>query len=155
MLLETIAIWDKGLKVTPPSKTVFRNELGGALDQHWKRFTLLLASGDQVEIRGKCQSACTLIMARIPKSRLCFADNAHLAFHWARHVSGDGPLDREGTQWMLDRYPDDLRAWINSMGGGHRTSFSTNGPITVAKYSMTASSCSWKSHFRPCFRAFS
>jgi hypothetical protein len=115
--LETIANWDKGLKVDTPSKTVLQNELGGAIDQHWRRFTLLLASGDQVEVRGKCQSACTLITARIPKNRLCFAADAHLAFHWSRLVSGDGPVSREATQWMLDRYPEDIRAWIDALGG--------------------------------------
>jgi hypothetical protein len=58
-----------------------------------------------------------MITGVIPKSRLCFADDALLAFHWARHRSWDGPPDRAGTQWVIDHYPADIREWINSMGG--------------------------------------
>ena len=36
------------------------------------------AAGVDVEIRGRCQSACTLITGVIPKSRLCFVEGSHL-----------------------------------------------------------------------------
>jgi hypothetical protein len=51
---------------TPP-KTVLLNEIGGRIDVHWLRFQLLAQSGDEVEIRGLCPSACTLIMVHIPQ----------------------------------------------------------------------------------------
>jgi hypothetical protein len=118
LVLETIAKWDQGIKtVGQPIKTIVQGEAGGKLDEHWYRFASLNISGAEVEVRGKCQSACTLVTAQIPKSRLCFAEGSFLAFHWARHKSWDGEPDRPGTQWLIDRYPADIRDWISSMGG--------------------------------------
>jgi hypothetical protein len=95
-----------------PKKTVLRDETGGRIDDHWLRFQLLAQSGDDVEIRGLCGSACTLITAHIPKERLCVGKGARLAFHQARHV--DGRPDPAGTQWILDRYPAPIKAWLES-----------------------------------------
>jgi hypothetical protein len=56
------AKWDQGIKTVkqPLVKTVLQGENGGKLDEHWYRFKALYASGAEVEIRGKCQSACPL-----------------------------------------------------------------------------------------------
>jgi hypothetical protein len=120
LVLETIANWDKGLKTKPAGqgpKTVLQGEAGGKLDEHWYRFKAMNAAGVEVEVRGRCQSACTLITGVIPKSRLCFGENSLLAIHWAREGSWNGPLSYKSTQWVLDHYPDDIREWINSLGG--------------------------------------
>jgi hypothetical protein len=81
----------------PPKAVVLQGETGGKLDEHWYRFKALAATGAEVEVRGKCQSACTMITGVIPKSRLCFAEGSHLAFHWARHKTWDGEPDQPGT----------------------------------------------------------
>jgi hypothetical protein len=96
----------------PPPKTVLLNETGGRVDYHWLRFTDLARGGEEVEVRGRCPSACTLVVAVIPEKRICFGKDARLAFHQARYA--DGRLDVHGTQWMLDRYPAPIKKWLES-----------------------------------------
>jgi hypothetical protein len=57
---------------------VLYHEPGGIIQDHVKRFQTLAASGDDVEIRGPCVSACTLIMAFVPSDRICFGKAASL-----------------------------------------------------------------------------
>ena len=41
-------------------------------------------SGEEVEIRGLCELACTLVMSRVPAKLICFDLNGSLAFHLSR-----------------------------------------------------------------------
>jgi hypothetical protein len=99
-----------------PQKTIVQGEIGGRIDHHWSRFRDIYNSGANVEVHGKCQSACTLI-TNMPKSRMCFAEGSRLGFHWAREKVWDGPPSRESTEWMIDHYPPDIRAWLDAQGG--------------------------------------
>ena len=64
---------------------------------------------------GICRSACTLLTVHIPRGRLCFAEYSSLHFHQARLDDGSPALT--ATRWMIDRYPEDIRAWILYKGG--------------------------------------
>jgi hypothetical protein len=97
-------------------KTVLYNEPGGIISDHWKRWQALALSGDDVEIRGACTSACTLIMAHIPNDRLCFGESASLQFHASRNATSGEP-SISTTQWMINSYPQDIRRWIIAKGG--------------------------------------
>jgi hypothetical protein len=113
-----------GVQPPKPIKRIVRNGPGGSLfaaDQEWK---LAAQLGDEVEIRGSCSSACTLVVSRVPRERLCFDRNGSLSFHQARNrVSPPGQTpaewepDDKATKWMFDSYPEDIRAWIDSKGG--------------------------------------
>src|SRR5262245_21908816 len=61
-----------------------------------------------VEIRGLCPSACTLVLAHVPKERLCFSQTAVLAFHLARFPNGEPTI--EGSLAMFNAYPRDIRS---------------------------------------------
>jgi hypothetical protein len=98
-----------------PPKTVLYEERGGRLVDHWERWKALAAQGGEVEIRGPCWSACTLILAHIPRERLCFDKHAELNFHQAARPNGEPVM--EATRWMVDQYPEDIREWIRTMGG--------------------------------------
>ena len=101
-------------------KTVLYSEQGGSVAEHWQRWLKLAGAGDDVEIRGACVSACTLIMAHIPSDRLCFGKNASLRFHPSRDPNtGEPDTSRAigSTQWMINQYPQDIRLWIKSKGG--------------------------------------
>jgi hypothetical protein len=99
-----------------PQKTIVQGETGGRIDEHWLRFREIYNSGADVEVHGRCNSACTLI-TNMPKSRLCFAEGSRLGFHWARDAKWDGPPSRSSTEWLIDHYPADIRAWLDAQGG--------------------------------------
>ena len=86
----------------------------GHLDGYKRLFEALEASGNNVEIRGKCLSACTLVLSYIPKERLCFHETAWLGFHLAGSFYG---ASTEVSQAMFDSYPQDIRKWLPQKGG--------------------------------------
>src|SRR5262249_42733670 len=97
-------------------KTVLYSEQGGSVVEHWQRWLKLAGSGNDVEIRGACVSACTLIMAHISSDMLCLGESASLQFHPARDPNTGEPSEK-CTQWMLNQYPQDIRLWIKNKGG--------------------------------------
>ena len=58
---------------------------------------------------GPCQSACTLLLGHIPRSRICVTPQARFGFHLARR--------QQSTAMLWNAYPGDIRAWINQHGG--------------------------------------
>jgi hypothetical protein len=128
---QSLEEWDRRLRRNPPPsvrsdppvapnraappKTVLYEERGGRIADHWERWKALAAEGGEVEIRGPCWSACTLILAHIPRERLCFDKHAELNFHQAARPNGEPVM--EATRWMVAQYPKDIREWINTMGG--------------------------------------
>ena len=103
------------------TKTVLYNEPGGIIQDHVKRWQALAASEDDVEIRGPCVSACTLIMAFVPSDRICLGEAASLQFHMAGHVNQEPNIDT--ARWMLNQYPEDIRLWIRAKGGVEKMTF--------------------------------
>jgi hypothetical protein len=55
--------------------TVLYLEGGGFIHEHMQRWREVRQTDADIEIRGPCFSACTLIMAVVPKERLCFGVN--------------------------------------------------------------------------------
>jgi hypothetical protein len=95
--------------------TVLHLEEGGFIHEHMRRWRQLGQSDADVEIRGPCFSACTLIIAVVPKERLCFGDYASLQFHAASDLSGRIAIP--ATMWMLRQYPRDIYDWLMARGG--------------------------------------
>jgi hypothetical protein len=88
---------------------------GGSISEHNLRFAGYRYAGFEVEIRGPCISACTLITAHIGKDKLCIGPNAFFAFNAARSANGDNkPL---ATGAMYRQQPPEIRAWIDRKGG--------------------------------------
>src|SRR6516225_427172 len=103
---------------TPRSTTVLYDEPGGEYWAHWRRFKALADSGDDVEIRGSCASGCTVVMIHVPSDRLCFGEGASLKFHVSRDPNNNDKPDMVFTErWMVNQYPQDIRAWIIAKGG--------------------------------------
>jgi hypothetical protein len=67
---------------------VLQDQSGGFISGYERLFEVLEASGNKIEIRGRCLSACTLVLTYIPKERLCFHKTAWLGFHHARSLYG-------------------------------------------------------------------
>ena len=102
--------------VWPKPTTVLQYEPGGIIGEHMQRWLDLAVSGNDVEIRGPCFSACTLIVGYVPKGRLCFGDFASLQFHLAREPD-TGKMSLSASLWMLAQYPQDIRNWLMARGG--------------------------------------
>lgn len=96
---------------------VISSEPGGSLDAHQMRFKAWAALGAEVEIRGMCQSACTLVMSYVPRERICFSKSGYLNFHLASYDGHNVVPSLEHTRWMIENYPADIRAWIEAKGG--------------------------------------
>jgi hypothetical protein len=109
--------WQKAtIKPLPaPERIVITYGGGGLVDEHNGRFYNYRNAGNEVEIRGACYSACTLVAAYIGKDKLCFAPDAFLAFHAVRSLKGeDLPL---ATGVFYSQMPPDIRSWIDRTGG--------------------------------------
>ena len=87
------------------------------MSEYRDRYEELKSRGVEVEVRGMCESACTLVTSVIPKGRLCFGANAALRFHKATEL---GKPSNYATQWMVDSYPVEIRGWIEGKGGVER-----------------------------------
>ena len=82
---------------------------GGSVAQYESRWAGLAARGVDVKIIGPCQSACTVLLGHIPRSRICVTPNASFGFHLAN-------LGR-ATETLRNAYQADIRAWIDAHGG--------------------------------------
>ena len=106
-----------GVWPTPPKRgTLIYHEPGGVIKEHIERWQALARSGTDVEILGPCYSACTLILAYVPKERLCFGAFATLQFHLAWDAKTGKP-SLDASLWMLKQYPREIYDWIMERGG--------------------------------------
>jgi hypothetical protein len=91
-------------------------------NQQWQEYA---ARGVSVRIVGPCQSACTVLLGHIPRSRICVTPQARFGFHMARRP--------DMTALMWRGYGADIRAWINA-GGGLTPDFKWMGAPDIYKY---------------------
>jgi hypothetical protein len=82
---------------------------GGSVADYNLRWSGLAARGASVRIVGPCQSACTVLLGRIPRSRICVTPDASFGFHLAKLEAATATL------WRA--YSGDIRQWINQHGG--------------------------------------
>jgi hypothetical protein len=82
---------------------------GGSVAQYDARWAALAARGVSVRIVGPCQSACTVLLGHIPRSRICVTPEGSFGFHLARLQSATATL------WNV--YGADIRDWIKRHGG--------------------------------------
>jgi hypothetical protein len=104
--------------------TRIRDDMGGPLGRYIRIFAAIRDSGERVIIDGSCFSACTLVIAMIPKERICITERAALGFHagWVARQTGGSAIDAEGTRLLYELYPAAIRSWIATHGGlGART----------------------------------
>ena len=82
---------------------------GGSVRDYDAKWRALGQEGTHVRIVGSCQSACTVLLAHIPRENICVTPNASLGFHLAK------------LQWATDTlwsaYPSDIQGWITARGG--------------------------------------
>ena len=82
---------------------------GGSVVQYNARWAGLAARGVDVRIVGPCQSACTILLGHVPRSKICVTPTARFGFHLARR--------QDATQMLWSAYQADIRGWIDAHGG--------------------------------------
>jgi hypothetical protein len=82
---------------------------GGRVVEYDSRWAGLAARGVDVKIVGPCQSACTVLLGHIPRSKICVTPSASFGFHLANLPSA--------TATLRSAYQADLTAWIDAHGG--------------------------------------
>ncbi len=87
---------------------------GGNVVAYAREMTRARQQNTHVSFRGHCASACTIFLA-LPSSQTCIRPGTKFGFHKAYGASANS--NKWGTQFLLDRYPTWVRAWIDSHGG--------------------------------------
>jgi hypothetical protein len=82
---------------------------GGRVAEYDARWSDLAARGVNVRVVGPCQSACTVLLGRVPHSRICVTPEASFGFHQA-NLPG-------ATATLWSAYSGGIRGWINQHGG--------------------------------------
>jgi hypothetical protein len=82
---------------------------GGSVAQYSAHWSELARRGVNVRIVGPCQSACTVLLGHIPRSRICVTPEASFGFHLA-HLSS-------ATATLENAYSSDIKVWIDAHGG--------------------------------------
>lgn len=82
---------------------------GGSVVAYGQRWARLAARGVNVRIVGPCQSACTVLLGHIPRSRICVTPEASFGFHLAK--------TSKGTDLLRAAYASDIKGWIQKHGG--------------------------------------
>jgi hypothetical protein len=99
--------------------TRITGDRGGQLINYVERFTAARVSGERIIIDGPCLSACTLVIAMLPRGQICATPNAVLGFHaaWRPTTGGRRVRVQTATQLMYESYPSKVRNWIDRNGG--------------------------------------
>jgi hypothetical protein len=126
-----------------PRGMLIYHEPGGVIKEHVERWQELARSGADVEILGPCYSACTLIVAQVPKERLCFGAFATLQFHLAWNPETGKP-SLDASLWMLKQYPREIYDWIMERGGVAN--------MTIQTFWEMRAPILWRMGYRQCER---
>jgi hypothetical protein len=128
--------------VWPNSRMVFYFERGGVIKEHVERWQELARSGADVEILGPCFSACTMIVAYVPKERLCFGVFASLQFHLVSDRE-TGKMSLDASLW-IKQYPREIYDWIMERGGV--------ASMTIQTFWELRAQNLWRMGYRKCER---
>jgi hypothetical protein len=82
---------------------------GGSVAAYDAQWAARGRAGANVRITGPCQSACTVLLRHIPRSRICVMPEASFGFHLAKLP--------QATATLWNGYPGDIKAWIDAHGG--------------------------------------
>jgi hypothetical protein len=96
------------------SVVTIRNDSGGRIIDYALRSKKLERAGSMVRFAGRCDSACTLLLA-LPRSRVCITREASFGFHLPYGSSPRG--NRIAAGYMIRSYPSWATSWLRDSGG--------------------------------------
>jgi hypothetical protein len=117
LYLALIMICLMGISATAAER--IGNDAGGSIETYVERFTRARDSGERIEVDGQCLSACTLVLAFVPRERICVTPKASFGFHaaWSPVSSGGAAVNPGATEAISKMYPQRVRQWIRANGG--------------------------------------
>jgi hypothetical protein len=125
------------VSANPSSAEVrIRWDLGGKIGPYLEKYAMVRQSGQRVVIDGPCVSACTLVVAVVPRDRICVTHRAMLGFHaaWTPDHYGRPVMHPEATRLLWDLYPPRVRSWIKRRGGLNGRTIVLRGRELAALY---------------------
>jgi hypothetical protein len=113
------------------------NDPGGEVASFVRKYHAMRAAGEHIVIDGPCLSSCTLLTGIIPRNHVCITRRAVLGFHAASYYDDASrslvPTQR-GSRFVMQLYPQEVRAWINRHGGLTPQLIMMRGPDLAALY---------------------
>jgi hypothetical protein len=97
----------------PNSVSIYANS-GGSVGSFVRKARALKRTGTAVRFTGRCDSACTLLLA-LPRSQTCIAPGAYFRFH--APVSRSRRMAALTHRYMVAKYPGWVRSQIARHGG--------------------------------------
>ena len=85
------------------------DDRGGLIIAYQMQWAMLAPQSVNVQIKGPCVSACTILLGYIPRERIRVSSGASLGFHLATPAFV--------TEDLLRVCPLDIRLWIEQHGG--------------------------------------
>jgi len=125
------------LAASPASALVrIKADTGGQIGPYLEELIALRDSGERVAIDGPCLSACTMLLGVIPRERICVTPRARLGFHaaWNPGQNGRPVTSPAATKFLMNIYPEHVKAWIKGRGGLQRRMIVLSGPELAAMY---------------------
>ena len=95
------------------SVSIFNNS-GGMIVLFALKVAEYRDAGTLVKFAGRCDSACTLFLS-LPKEQTCIKPGAYFRFHAPSARSSRS--ERLAQTFMMGKYPDWVRSWIQEKGG--------------------------------------
>jgi len=90
------------------------NNSGGMIVQFAVKLAEYRDAGTLIKFSGRCDSACTLFLS-LPKQQTCIKPGAYFRFHAPSARSSRS--ERSAQAFMMTKYPDWVRSWIQAKGG--------------------------------------
>jgi hypothetical protein len=95
------------------SVSIFNNS-GGKIVLFALKVAQYRDAGTLVKFTGRCDSACTLFLS-LPKQQTCISPGAYFRFHAPSARSSRA--ERMAQTFLMAKYPDWVRSWIQGKGG--------------------------------------
>lgn len=114
---------------------VLRDDKGGFIEKYLQFFARVKRQGLDVVVDGSCISACSLLLGKVSREKICVTQRASFGFH-APFVMEHGRkvFHKSDTDEALLQYELLVREWITSHGGLKENMIFLKGPELQAIY---------------------
>jgi hypothetical protein len=134
---------------------IIRRDPGGQIGHYLHAAQRMRDSGERVIVDGACFSACTLLLAAMPRDRVCVTERAVLGYHaaWVPGANGEHVTSVSATRMMWDLYPGQVRRALARRGGLSRKMIFMRGRELTSLYPRCRAPADFAAETEPRARA--